>query len=250
MKKLLALFLTLSLMMLLVACGNTAAPPSEAPEDTTSAEDTALPEDDPTPEIQIAPMNDLNTILESMDTILKPVYVYYKENDLVRDKNKLTVLKGFDERGSEFLLKDYTPNEGGLWKTDYREWTIDGHGVIKFDGNKEVVLVDFNINYDHELWGGMSNAYILAQAVFSSSVQGVTPEMGTKIANALHLNDGDYVMPEGKRFRAVEHEGYVYIADQEPTSIYIGFSVRATDGYYQWEPDAKTIIFDLDGNQL
>ena len=174
-----------------------------------------------------------------MEALLSPVYDYYAEN-----------VYYFDTKGHLSVPADYTPVDDGyggyqLLEISYADsWILEGSAQVFYDNNGDVRMVRI------ELDGGMDKIYIMAQAVYASCVEGMTPDLGKKIADALHLDNAGFVMPEGKYSRMLFYEGYNYYAYKGPSSgPYYRLWVWPTDDY-DWSKEIEAIIFDIDGNQV
>jgi len=257
-KRLIAIALVLILAIsLLTACGGdsggddttpTTLPASaETPEATRAPETTPSPTESPeeTPEETPAPialMNDAAVIFEKMEAILVPMYEYYEEHDLC-----------FFSDGEAVHLAvpgpiDFSVNEGLIALQRNYDWSL-GELYIRHNNEEKVRIVTVSMD-DDDRYGGMENVYLMAQAVYASCVEGMTPELGKKIADALHMGDSGFTMPEGKYDRVLIYEGYTYYSYKGPSSgpytrIWV-FPASDSD----WRDTTEVVFFDIDGNMI
>jgi len=244
MKKIFAITLVLILALsLLVACGGEAVPAnapdgsgaSETPESTPSeTQEATLP--------SVALMNDAKIIFENMEAMLGPIYDYYEEHNLFSYTN-----------GEPVHLAvpgpiDFSVNDGSISLERNYGWSL-GELLIRHDREEKVRMVWVSME-DDDSYGGMANVYVMAKALYASCVEGITPEMGKIIADALHMGDSDFTMPEGKYERVLIYEGYNYYSYKGPSSgrytrIWV-FPASDSD----WRDTSEIVFFDIDGKMI
>ena len=87
--------------------------------------------------------------------------------------------------------------------------------------------------------------------MYSSCVEGITKEVGKQIADALHLGEAEYTLPEGKYDRVLMHEGYYYTSYCGPSSgLYVRIFVfpMEDNDISGWSNLNEVVVFDIEGN--
>jgi len=223
MKKLVSIFISLAIIFTLTACGSgPGGDEAAAGNDSTTVPDTAAaPESTPIVPAR-APMNAPGTIIEGMEALMGPSYeVYGRGVDAVH----LTLPDDFDPKTDRYI--EFT------WPST---WELGRLTILLDDGQVNEVFAQ---GIEHVI------ANNVTAALFASAVQGMTPEEGQKIADALRVGDYfDFAMQYEKENFVVEHKEYYFIVTVE--NLYHPRVIPA-EGQLNYD---RCVLFDIDGNEI
>lgn len=198
------------IILLFAACGNSAE--IKSPDPVSSPEPTA--EQEP----PRAGMNDPQTIIEGIESMLGPSYKYYSFSNHLE------------------LPADFVPGPNAIMSIDAFEWDL-GALSIRMNESAEVNETMADIR-DHIIVNNV------AAALFAYSVRDNSPEDGQKIADALHI--GDMFFPEkyDKYTYVLDHNGYYYVYDIGNRFLRLIVMPNYIKLAYE-----SCIFFDIDGNE-
>jgi hypothetical protein len=230
--KILAAILAVTALLTLAACGGapvapsptptaTVAPaptPTATPSPSAAPEPTPTPEPVPTPEAR-APMNEPTEIIDGMEALMGPSYEYYGEGAVHLEYSD-----------------DFVSASGDVVSIGWpRGWSLGELTIWRGDGGVMDVMVDVN---DYTIVNNV------AAAMYASCVRGVTPELGQKIADALHAGDMEFPDNFDRYTYVIDYEGYYY-------SYELANGLRLEVISTEHEPNfAKCVFFDIDGNEV
>jgi len=223
MKKLIvvvfALILALSVLVGCSAKGGGGTPTDGDPDFPGETAQVSEPTATPIPR---APMNDPQTIIDGMEAMLEPAYAYYGG----AGANHLALPPGF------------TPDPGGVLSIEGRgNWDL-GDLLIRFGDTGQVAETGADVR-------DFNTVNTIAAALFASSVQGVTPEVGQRIADVLHVGDFDFTPSDRDKYDyVIDYEGYYYICQ---IGNFFRLAVVPNDYEIAF---AQFVFFDINGNEI